>query len=423
MGAPRTPPGIKLAAFDSTLAASLAIDRADRAVGLRLRTLYGTPLQPAEEIAEGEQPRRNILGLPTKYADLALDGQARLEVRTDRVREERCTPALALDPSSGCRGGFKAPSLDNQVNIRSSGILGRRVHVNVDFDTERDFSGNNNVLIYYEGLQDEIVQRVNVGTVVFQPPPSRFLTAAVPANNFGVNAAFEFGPLQVQTLAATQKGSVVAERVYTIGQTTSQAQDRQVRDLDFESGRFFWVIDPQTLPGYPALDILTLDPTTVPVANRPAQVRVYRYRAATSKSGINPNLGGITATARRSDSQQQFGPVQWELLIQGTDYYLDPSGLWFVLGTKLDQNDYLAVSYTTAAGTTVGTFPQVDRGPGSSDVLELIVQPQQGPLLPTFRYEMRQVYRVAGADLDPTTHELSISLNRTERPISGGAET
>ena len=124
---------------------------------------------------------------------------------------------LLLDPNSGCRGGFKAPSLDNQVSIRSTGLLGQRVHVNVDFDTERDYSSNNNVQIYYEGLQDEIVRRIDVGTVVFQPPPSRFITAAVPANNFGVNATFEFGPVQIQTLAATQKGSVVAERTYTVG--------------------------------------------------------------------------------------------------------------------------------------------------------------------------------------------------------------
>ena len=124
---------------------------------------------------------------------------------------------LLLDPNSGCRGGFKAPSLDNQVSLRSSGLLGQRVHVNVDLDTERDYTANNNVQIYYEGLQDEIVRRIDVGTVVFQPPPSRFITAAVPANNFGVNATFEIGPIQVQALAATQKGSVVAERTYTVG--------------------------------------------------------------------------------------------------------------------------------------------------------------------------------------------------------------
>ena len=97
---------------------------------------------------------------------------------------------------------------------------------------------------------------------------------------------------------------------------------------------------------------------------------MYRYRAANSKTGVNPNLGGITALARRTDSPQQFGPVQWELLLQGTDYYLDRSGLWITLATKLDPNDYLAVSYRSAAGTTVGTFPEVDRGSSGGKALD-----------------------------------------------------
>ena len=427
MGAPRLPMSARLDEFDRGVAAEAQADRADRQLAFRLRNLYGiVQLAPSAVEEEGQARRRNLLGLPTKYADLTLDGQARLEIRTDRLREEHCTAALSLDPNSGCRGGFKAPSLDNQVSIRSSGLLGQRVHVNVDFDTERDYSSNQNVQIYYEGLQDEIVKRVDVGTVVFQPPPSRFLTAAVPANNFGINATFEVGPVTLQTLAATQKGSVVAQRTYTVGQTTSQAQDRQVRDLDFESGRFFWVVDPATISGYPALDILNLPAQALPANVQPSQVRIYRYRAAVGKSGVNPNLGGITALARRTDSPQQFGPVRWELLIQGTDYFLDESGLWIVLGTKLDQNDYLAVSYRTTAGGLVGTFPEADRGQlgnQARDTLQLIVQPQQGPTLPTFRYEMRQIYRVAGADLDASSLQVGVTLNRSERPQSGNAET
>jgi hypothetical protein len=423
MGAPRLPAAAYAAAFDSTVAVGRAESRALRTVAQRLLILYRAPID--EAVVEGEEvaERKNVFGLPTKYADLQLDGQARLEVRTDRTREEQCSPALSLDPSSGCRGNFKAPSLDNQVNIRSTGLLGERVHVNVDFDTEREYAANNDVQIYYEGLQDEIIRRVDVGTVLFQPPPSRFLTSGVPANNFGVHGIFEFGPLQFQTLAATQKGSVIAERTYTVGQTTSQTQDRQVRDLDFESGRFFWVVDPDSLPGYPAIDILNLDPNQLAPTYRPADVRVYRYRSARGNSGVNPNLGGITAIARRSDSDRTFGPVQWELLIQGRDYYLDPSGLWIVLGTKLDQNDYLAVSFRSAAGTTIGSFPEVDQGAGSNDFLELIVRPLQTRDEPTFRYEMRNVYRVAGADLQASTLAVAVSLNQSERPVAGPSET
>jgi hypothetical protein len=419
MGAPRMPPSLWVRAWDSTLAGVLDSARAQRVTSLRYQALYGQPIQvEEEEVTAAPGPRKGVFGLSQKYADLMLDGQVRLELRTDRLRNQRCSPALLLDPNSGCRGGFKPPRLDNQVNLRSGGIIGRRVHLNVDYDTERDFSANNNIQVYYEGLEDEIVRRVEVGTVTFQPPQSRFITAAIPTNNFGVNARFEIGPFAIQTLAASQKGSQLAERVYTVGQTTSQPQDRQARDLDFESGRFFWVVDPTTLPGYPALDILNLTGVTVPPGIQPQEVRVYRFRPALNRGTSDPSIGGITAIARSLDPNQAYGPVRWELLIQGTDYYLDRSGLWLVLGTKLDQDDYLAVSYVTVDGTRVGSFPSQDN-PAAGDSLRLMVQPKTGPEAATFRYEMRQVYRVAGSDLDRNSLQVNLSVNRSEKPQSG----
>ena len=421
LGAPKTPPAIRGLAWDSTVSATLDSARSDRALALRYLTLYGQALQDAQP--DGVEPgkeRRGVLGLSEKYADLAIDGQVRLEIRTERLRNERCSPVLLLDPSSGCRGGFQAPRLDNVLTLRSSGLIGRRVHVEVDYDSERDFSANNNIQVYYQGLEDEIVRRIEVGTVTFRPPASRFITAAIPANNFGVNASFEVGSLQIQTLAATQKGSQVASRTYTVGQTASQPQDRSARDLDFEWGRFFWVVDPLLVPGYPALDILSLNPSVVPAAERPAQVRVYRYRPTVGQAS-DPNLAGITATARTADTLQKLAAVRWEALIQNKDYYLDPSGLWIALATKLDARDYLAVSYVTAAGNTVGSFPEVDRGQASQDSLRLIVAPQVGPDKETFRREMRQIYRVAGGDLDVPSLLVNLSVNRSERPQSGAA--
>ena len=420
MGAPRLGPMARAEQWDSVLAVARDTLRQSQALAFRMRSIYRvTPVVEAEVDSADPRSRRGVFGLGRQYADIAMDGQVRLDFRTDRLRNERCSPALLLDPNSGCRGGFKAPRLDNQVNLRSSGIIGRRVHLNVDYDSERDFTANNDVQVYYEGLDDEIVRRIEIGTVQFQPPPSRFITAAIPTNNFGVNASFEVGRVQVQALAATQKGSQVAERVYQIGQTSSQPQDKQVRDLDFETGRFFWVIDPAGLPAYPDIDILNLDPGVVPAGVRPQQVRIYRYRASLNQS-TSPNLGGIRALARSADGAQTYGPVRWELLIQGTDYHLDGSGLWLALGTKLDQNDFLAVSYISADGTLVGSFPAQDR-PTANDSLRLIVAPRQDPTMVTFNHEMRQIYRVAGSDLDEASLEVRLSVNQSERPLNGGS--
>jgi hypothetical protein len=419
-----TPASERAARWDSLLAASLDSARATRSMRFRYLIVYGASSQRAPRASPA---RRGVLGLPSQYANLAIDGTARVEVRTDRVRNERCTSAALLDPSSGCRGGFTPPRIDNTFNVLAGGLIGQRLHINVDYDSERDFKGNDNIQVYYQGLEDEIVQRVEVGTVTFRPPPSRFITAAVPANNFGVNATFELGPFQIQTIAAQQKGSSVAERTFTIGDRVSQPQDRQVRDLDFESGRFFWVLDPARIPGYPAIDILNLNAQVVAPADRPqSELRVYRFRAALSQSGPNPNVGGINAVAVSADGAQQQ-TAQWELLVQNQDYYLDNSGLWFALSSKLDQKDYLAVSYVTGAGTRVGTGPVRDTPPGPGgvprDTLRLIIEPLRGPTTVTFRHEMRQIYRVAGADLDRSSLQVDLSVNQAERPISGAAST
>ena len=266
----------QMAAWDSLLKITLDSARASRTLTLRYLSIYGSSRQDREQPA-GPVPS-GVLGLSPKYANLSIDGQARLELRTDRTRNERCTPVALLDPSSGCRGGFTPPHLDNEFDIVSGGVIGQRLHINVDYSSTRDFTGKNNIQVYYQGLEDEIIQRIEVGTVTFHPPPSRFITANVPANNFGVNATFQIGPVELQALAAQQKGSSVATRTYTVGNQISQPQDRQVRDLDYESGRFFWVIDPATVPGYPALDILNINPQLLPADQRPAQIQVYRYR-------------------------------------------------------------------------------------------------------------------------------------------------
>ncbi|MBW8773159.1 MAG: hypothetical protein JF590_07720, partial [Gemmatimonadetes bacterium] len=331
-------------------------------------------------------------------------------------KNERCTAYQLQDPASGCQGRLTPPRLDSDFLIQAGGVVGRRLNVAVDYDSKRDFNANNDIRMFYQGLQDEIVQRVELGTVTFTPPPSRFITASIPAYSFGINTRFEFGPLTLGALAASQKGSAVTERTYVIGATTSQPQDRTLRDLDFEQGRFLWVVDPQLVAGNPAVDILNLPANAVPAAAQPAEVRVYRFRPSQG-TGATPGLGGITAFAYRpEDSTARVNGI-WELLVSGQDYALDQSGLWLALANKLDARDYLAVSYVTTTRDSIGSFPSRD-DPAAKDSLLLIVRPNDGATSPTFRYSMRQVYRVAGTDLDRSSLHVDLKLNGSESPQS-----
>ncbi|HEX6433045.1 MAG TPA: hypothetical protein VFZ87_02335, partial [Gemmatimonadales bacterium] len=92
LGAHRAPPALRGMAWDSTVAAVLDSARQDRATALRYLVLYGEPVRETPPEARNAPADRNgVLGLSKKYADLALDGQVRLELRTDRLRNERCS--------------------------------------------------------------------------------------------------------------------------------------------------------------------------------------------------------------------------------------------------------------------------------------------------------------------------------------------
>jgi hypothetical protein len=367
-------------------------------------------LEPPEEETEAARTFRAVAA----YADLGLDLRARIEVKLDRLRNARCTAAEINDPTLGCQGGFPTPSFDEEFRVRAGGIVSDRVHVNVDFDSEREFSANNNINVFYQGLEDEILRRVEVGNVTFRAPNSRFITAAVPGNSFGVQAEAQVGPLEFRTILAQQKGSAIRARDFTVGDATTQPVDIEARDLDFEQSRFFFVVDPRTFPSYPQVDVLNIQPETLPSDLQIANVRIYRLRAQSGQLGNNVNLGGIDAIAVRRDSPQRVGPFSWELLVEGQDYYLDPSAAWFALASRLGTDDFLAVSYVTLAGDTVGTFPSIN---GVQDTLELIHEPRRGPEVPTFFYEMRNAYRLAGQNIDRATLTLILRLGTSETPL------
>ncbi|MEK7667093.1 MAG: cell surface protein SprA [Gemmatimonadota bacterium] len=367
-------------------------------------------------------PVRRPLQVLRQYADLNLQMNARFELRFDRLRNLRCTPTEVNQLGSGCRGGFNPPRFEPQFNVRSGGVVGQRININVDYDTQREFEASNDIRLFYQGLPDEILRRVEVGNVTFQAPSSRFITGGIPANNFGFQAQGQLGAVDFTAIFAQQKGNVVRGRTFTIGNQSVQPLDREVFDRDFEPLRFFFVVDPQALPGFPAVDVLRLDLTAVAAHDRVAQVRVYRRRSRLSQAGTTEqNLSGINAVARRSDSGQRAGPFPWELLLEGRDYYLDPSGLWFGLTARLDEEDYLAVSYVTAFGDTVGTFP-AQAAAGRVDTLQLVYEPRRGADVPTFRYEMRNFYRVGSQnDVVRESAQLRLVVGETERPASGAA--
>ncbi|HET7456576.1 MAG TPA: cell surface protein SprA, partial [Gemmatimonadaceae bacterium] len=363
------------------------------------------------------------------YADLNLELNSRLEMKLERSKNERCTSNLYYITGANCRGSFQ-PNFDFQFNVRTGGVVADRVHVNVDYDSQREFDASNNISVYYEGKSDELIQRLEVGNVSFVPPPSRFITAGIPSGNYGVQAIGQVGPMRFRTIVAQQKGNVVKDRVFTIGDRSLQNVTLDVEDYKIEARRFFFTVDPRRFGGYPSIDILNPQAMATAAAQLPDSARptkVYLYRLRFGEQPVNPN--GPQFIVRGSRNGQNRGPV-YELLREGVDYYLDPSQLWFALVRPLSLNsERLVVAYNVSyAGgqrSVAGGTPDL-QFTDAPQYANLIYDPLVVPGDTAFFQEIRSIYRFGGEDIQRGTVAVKVvtgSSGDQEKPVAGGFDT
>jgi hypothetical protein len=384
------------------------------------------PLKPKPAVTPKPVP---IIG---EYADLGLQLDGRLEFRGEKNVSALCSSNLFFDPSANCRSAFE-PVVDFQFAAKSGGTVADRVHVNLDYDTQREFDASNNISIYYEGKGRELLQRLELGNVTFQPPTSRYITAGIPSGNYGVQSVMKLGSMRLKTILAQQKGNIVRDHVFTVGDRTLQAIDRKIEDYQFEPRRFFFTINPRLLGNaYPNLDILdsrrmSALSASLPDTMRPTKIFLYRLLIG----GQPPNPSGPQFRLLGSPRSRR-GQV-YEYLREGVDYYADPSLLWIALVRPLAlNNERLVVAYRVRINgrdtiyTSTGGTPDLSYTPAREQFANLIWDPDVQPGDAAFDREIRSVYRLGGPDLRRQSVTLKIvtgSSEDQEKPVAGTADT
>ncbi|MEO5580839.1 MAG: cell surface protein SprA, partial [Gemmatimonadaceae bacterium] len=340
-----------------------------------------------------------------EHSDLGLQLNARMEFRGERNQNDRCAVGGFIDPTFNCGRGF-LPILDFQFNARSGGVIADRIHVDVDYDTQREFDASNNISINYAGHASEVLQRVEIGNVTFQPPASRFITAGIPSGNYGLQAIANVGPARLKAIVAQQKGNIVSDRIFTVGDNTLSAVDRRIEDHQFEPRRFFFTVSPRLFrTAYPNIDILDSRRMTelamsLPDTLRPTRVFLYRLLIG----GQPPNPSGPQFRII-GDPRSRRGQV-YERLREGIDYYVDPSQLWIALVRPLSlNNERLVAAYRVRINgrdtihLSTGGTPDLEFRPDAEQFANLLWDPQVVAGEPSFEREIRSVYRIGGPDV------------------------
>lgn len=372
--------------------------------------------------AARDSARLRLPGGVGQHADIGMRVDGRGELGGAWTRFQPCTPGLALNCNPGALPQLKP---DIQFGLQVGGTISQRVHVNVDYDQRREFDAANNISVYYQGLEDEILQRVEVGDVSIQLPPSRYITQGIPAGNFGFKASGEVGPMRFQGVWAQQKGDV-STREFRLGGgrgTSGLVQDNRTAldDADYVRGQFFFLIHPDSIRGAPHFDIVTLKPTDAPGSLAPAgqgsPIEVYRDDGVAA-GRQQTSLGYFPADAVSADGATQRSG-QFRLLDSQEDYYVHPSGLWLVLRQPLQVDQSLAIAYRTRDGQVVGTLNATSSP--TKPTLRLVRGPlaTHQPGQSTWPYEMHHVYLVnSSSGVDRNDVQLSISLGDEARGVT-----
>jgi len=395
---------------------SLSSDPATRTGGENPPWQGGTRSRetPVPQERPSQQERTDIFHSDFAQLDFRLQGRGEMGGDWNRFRpceaglQESCEPSL-----------FPQIRPDVQFGIQAGGVVADRIHVDVDYDETREFAATNNVNIYYQGQEGEVVQRLEVGDVSLRFPESRFLTQGIPAGNFGFRALTEMGPLSVQTVWAQQNGDVSSREFQLTGvggrQAFLQEDTLVLDDADYVSGQFFFVVDPGQITKFPHLDVLALDPGMAPPTLAPGSEPVQLFRFENDPVTRQQVEGYVQATAVAEEGGNTVTESGWFRHLQpGVDYYLHPSGLWVALRRPLRGEEMLAVTYVTATGDTIGDYnPERIYNAGGRPELRLLKAsgPKHQPGSPTWNLEMHQIYRVSSSDyVEAGSVSLSLSL-------------
>jgi hypothetical protein len=349
--------------------------------------------------------RRDSASTQRPDSALNVDLLGRLEFKGERTSNDRCFANQVYSITFRCASQI-TPQLDFQFSLRSVGLVGDRVRVDVDYDSQREFDGSNNISLAYRGRTGDFLERLEIGNVTFRTPTSRFLTSGIPSGNYGIQASGSIGPLRYSAIAAQQRGNVLRDTVFLVGGRTSRFPVRTIPDYQVEARRFFFTVDPALFTTrYPNIDILNPAQMTelaasLPETQRPIRVSLYRLILG----GQPPNPNG-PQFALLEDPEQRVGQV-YEHLREGVDYYVDPSQLWIALVRPLSlANERLVAAWTLriAGRDTViaelGGTPDLEFSTTHQQFAHLLWDPRLTPDDASFRHEIRSVYRLGGEDV------------------------
>jgi cell surface protein SprA len=329
--------------------------------------------------------------------------------------------------------------IEQKQAFKIEGKIGDRISIQVDQDSERDFDFENNMEIYYNGNEDEIIQKIEAGNISLSLPGTKLAMFSGQNNGlFGLKALAKVGPVDITAIASLERGR--KEKLSLNG--NSESSEVTIEDYQRKANTYFYINNFYRRKSYP------LDPKKVAFI-RPGRsiedIRVYKYTTANFENRItnfakiynNPNTDAEPVTSRQV--------IQ---LVQGPDgdFTLEEDLGFIRMNTPVQSNEVLAIAYrdvytgprdnTTNPSWAVPEYsPGLDPldtyqegndvalgTPGTADTLILkMIKPDGAlPSDPTWDLEWKNVYYLKTTGINKEGFDLKIkkSLGGTGEDVA-----
>ncbi len=178
------------------------------------------------DIPGGEESTfTTIFGKPE--VNLSINGTANMNVGASIQKTEN--PEIPEDQRRQID-----PTFEQSLKLNIQGTIGDKLSIQTDWDTERDFDFMNRLSIVYDGYEDEILQRLELGNVSMQTGNSLIRGGSA---LFGVKSVAQIGSLKLTSVLSQQEGDSKTETI-TGG---AQEQEISIRPGDYESDKHFFL--------------------------------------------------------------------------------------------------------------------------------------------------------------------------------------
>lgn len=349
-------------------------------------------------------------------------------------------------------------NFDQKIQMNVTGSIGDKLKISTSYNTQAQFQFENQIKLDYTGTPDEIIQKVEVGTVSF--PLNTTLITGTQAL-FGIKTKLKFGKLNVTSIFSQQRSQ---SKTITIANGAQQG-NFTLTPPDYEANKHYFLSQyfrdnyNRALANIPIISSnINITRVEVWVTNRTNNTTGSRdvlafmdlgenkpYNKALIQGGpgysglpagfqgpgfpqqSNSLLKNLPATTRQTNSNSvisyfqgsggndNYAKLTYAHKLTDKDFVLHPQLGYISLNYPLNNDEVLAVAYQyTVNGVTyqVGEFStDIAVDPSTPKVLyvKLLKNSLLKTNLPTWKLMMKNIYSLGAFQISPNNFRLNIA--------------